>query len=170
MILAALALVASAAHADPLEPKSRTTAAWLSVGSTLGGVGLVIAGGASHDDTLAWVGGGVTLLGPTAGHWYADEVATPGLLARGLGAGLLFAGAPKLICWSGNCEDQDAAWGLAIAGTALVLGGAAWDIATASDAADDWNRDHDLDLTIAPTAVRTPRGDTVPGLAFAGRF
>jgi hypothetical protein len=171
--LAALALTAGAAHAAPADDKSPATAMLLSLGSTAAGIAVTAVSADENSDVGVAIGLGVTVLGPSTGHWYAGEPATIGLAARVLGAGAFLYGAAnlQLLCGLGGdrtrCTGDDSAPTFLAVGGALVLGGAIYDVATAPGAvarANDARR-----VSLAPTVVRGA-SHLAPGLALAGSF
>jgi hypothetical protein len=169
-----IALGASIAHAQPstIEPtplptsetKNPVIATTLSIVGTLAPIGLM----ASGDETL--IGGGViaSFFTPSLGHWYAGKFATAGMAARGVGGGLMIAGVAIALdqCgFEGSC-DSTAGTVLALTGAGLYVGGAIWDIATASRTAEDWNA---ANFRITPTAVPSASGPS-PGVSITGEF
>ena len=181
--LAALALLARTAAADepPLQPgdKDPDVALGLSLGTTVVGAGMMAGGFAAKNDTLSGGGFALALLGPSAGHLYAERPITWGLGARVLGLGVFALGVSQFkldlnFCFDeSGCppdppHDNTGAGILMIAGAVLVGGGVIADIATARDAARDHNRERHLSLE--PTALRGPMGETAPGFALSGTF
>ena len=69
----ALLLVPTVAAAEPASDKSGTVATELAIGVTALGMGLSGVGAARHDHTIELAGAVVQLIGPSAGHLYADE-------------------------------------------------------------------------------------------------
>src|SRR6188474_2284821 len=58
---------------DARDEKDGSIATGLAIGGTLAGFGLMAAGGANESEGLSWVGLGVAVVGPSAGHMYAGE-------------------------------------------------------------------------------------------------
>lgn len=178
-------LVASSASAEPAsERKQPTTAVALSLGGIAVNV-LAITGGIALDERLEGPGeqrfpvfttAGVVVgvLAPSAGHWYAGRVITPGLVLRAGGAGVVSVAAIKLFetCWGDDDDGCSDAYGYLVwAGIGVYVAGTAYDLFAAPGAVRRWNRAHGLDgeLTIAPTVVRAIDG-AQPGLGVSGRF
>jgi hypothetical protein len=172
VLVVAIALASSArARADePAPHKSPRTAIALSIGITLGGIGLDALGAATNEPILAGIGGLAGALGPTTGHWYAGEAMTPGLGIRLAGSAVATIGIVGVIDCFFQCKPDPIYMDLVYVGAAAWVGGAIYDIATAGDAADDYNRAHERAVIVAPTAMRGTRGDTAPGLAVTVRF
>jgi hypothetical protein len=171
VIVAALLLTASPALAgsagEPPEAKIEQTAIGLSLLGTVAPAALLVTAASAEQPRLAVAGAIGLLVGPSFGHWYAGRYITGGLLVRGGGTVLMFAGVAQAL---GNidCEERCGSDGaaLAVAGAVLFVGGTLYDIATAGGAAHKWNEKH---LNMGPTAVSSASGP-VPGFAVAGSF
>jgi hypothetical protein len=181
--LLAVGFTASVARADgpeaPVTPRSENTALALSIGGTLAGPALMVAGVVALDNsgaidgdaggrlvvpgTLVFTGAAMTVLGPSFGHWYAGRALTPGMALRAGGLALAAAGAVGAI---GNCEIDDGNCGadpgrLAVyAGIATFVGGAVYDIATAPRRVRERNQ---RVLAIVPTVSATGGGVSIAG-------
>jgi hypothetical protein len=171
IIAIALAVTGSAARADePAPHKSRRTAIALSIGVTLGGIGLDALGVATDEPIVAGIGGLAGALGPTTGHWYAGESFTTGLGIRLAGSAVGSIGIIGVMDCFFQCKPDPIYMDLVYLGTAAWVAGAVYDIATAGDAADDYNHAHERAVIVAPTAMRDAHGDTAPGLALTIAF
>ncbi|MEZ4368850.1 MAG: hypothetical protein R2939_21610 [Kofleriaceae bacterium] len=110
---------------------------------------------------------GALVLTPSAGHWYAGKVVTPGLVARAAGLGAFAYGVSQICLY--DCGDRsNNAGGPMLLGAAAVLGGVIYDLATADAAARDGNA-RARRLQLAPTVTRSG-GATTGGLAVSGAF
>ncbi|MCA9679968.1 MAG: hypothetical protein H6709_10240 [Kofleriaceae bacterium] len=149
-----------------LAPKEDGTALGLSVAGTIAGpllfgAGMVAAG--QKSDGLAigmyWTGTAALLLGPSAGHWYAGHYLTPGLGLRVGGAAVAVVG---VAAGFGACFDQECDRGPYVAamvlGTGAYVADVVWDLATTGDAVDAWNREHGLDVGLAPIVIGSAGG------------
>jgi hypothetical protein len=92
--------------------------------------------------------GGVLL--PSAGHWYAGKLVTTGMALRA-------GGALAMLLMYGDPDSRDGAIAM---GVLAMTGGAIWDIATAGDAVEDWNRAH---AAVAPMRVGSGYGAGLVG-------
>ncbi len=171
------------------EPKSPRTARLLSGGGPLLSLGVVTLGGIiagagsspAHwrqdlGTGIAWVGVASLPLAPSFGHWYAGDYLTPGLGLRALGIGLFVGGAAnftlRIDCRDLDCppaKDNTLGGALMLLGAASYFTGWAYDAATAGRAARDYNREHAMRLTVAPTAMRGA-SSTSYGLVLGGSF
>lgn len=159
-------------------PRSPSTATGYALLGTLAGPALTaLAIAASNDDNddlaagLGWLAAAGYLAGPAAGRWYAGESGAGTILVRTGGAGLLIAGLASSICLD-SCEEQGSGPGIAmLSGAGLFIGATIYDIATAGDAARDYNRAHrkSQSLTLLPL-VKQSEGHTTTGLALSGSF
>ena len=173
----ALALVLVLGSATAHAEKSRTLA------SALSGIGVGVSSavvvssffiGNGHDDIntpLFLAGLGTSIVTPSLGQIYAGEYLTLGMAVRG-GAGVLAGLAfltqrETVACDDGIHKDchNFKSGGLALLGLAAIgyIGGMAYDVQDAPDAADRAN--HTITLALVPTAL--PHGG---GLALAGTF
>jgi hypothetical protein len=148
--------------AEPANAKSSTTATLLAIAGTIGPLLFV---GKALDDNLE----GAALLGaigmvflPSAGHWYAGKVATPGLGMR-VGGGAAALLALSILIKSDGTESLETVFWL---GAGTFVAGTIYDIATAGNAARDWNTEH---ASLRPTVVRTPIGGGT-GVGLIARF
>jgi hypothetical protein len=164
VVATALALAASVAAAgtppnpEPYDPGS---ALGLSIGFTAAGVGLVAVGAEVKSPAVVLIGAGVTYLGPSTGHWYAQHYFTGGLLVRTLSVVLVLVGAA-------SCSDKPSCDGgnaVVVLGLAAYAGGALGDILTAPGEARRRNAELVNDLAITPTLA-----PHAAGLAISGRF
>lgn len=169
--------------------KSEDTATWLAVAGTAIPIGLFALGarGANSDENDTLMAAGVVglWLAPSAGHLYATgNLRSPGLVIRSTGAlvglvgmGVLVTGA--LGCFdvaaiiggpprSAPCDDHEKE-GNAILGVsaAILVGGAVYDIATASSTT---RRANARRWALAPTLLRSNNQAPTVGLALSGAF
>ena len=66
--------MAEAERPDEVVVKSGATATGLAIGGTVAGFALMAAGGNAESEELGWLGLGVAVVGPAAGHLYAGEI------------------------------------------------------------------------------------------------
>jgi hypothetical protein len=171
----AILLAAIPARADD-EPRSSSTATWLSAGVTFGGA--VVAVGSFATERPELVEPGVFgllgfIVGPSVGHWYAGNfhdgpggwMRYGGLALAGVGLFIASRECDALAGDDGNCRWREMPIGMTVIGVAgaSYVAGMIWDIATAGDEARGYNRARGL--TVAPLA--TPGAS---GLAISGRF
>jgi hypothetical protein len=144
------------------EPKSMLTAFLLSAGATTlpMAIAAVAEDGASgtRDVTAAIVGTAAFVLGPSAGHWYAGEGVTNGLVLRAAGMGLAFG----LALYDPHMDHPALTVGGLITAMALLQTGLIWDFVTVPQAVRRANR---RALGLAPLA--TWHGPAM-GLSLAG--
>jgi len=172
----AAAQPAPAPPADPprpgrvLDEVSETTALTLSLGGTLLSAGLVTAGWLDESPGLTGLGVLGAYAAPSFGHWYSGDYWTRGLGLRLAGTGVAMLGG--LVAFTecpprSDCEPSPLGVSLAIGGAAVLVAGAAYDVATAPDAA----RRHNRRVREARGLIVTPTftGRQV-GMAVAGRF
>lgn len=146
--------------AEPANAKSATTATLLALAGTIGPILFV-------REAIDGDGGGAALLGiagmvflPSAGHWYAGKLVTPGMGMRVAGGAATLFTVSVLIESEGEAEGLETVFWI---GAATFVAGTIYDIATAGNAARDWNTKH---ATVRPTVVRTSiGGGTGVGLA-----
>jgi hypothetical protein len=177
--------------AKPTEgPKSIATATQLAVAGSL--LGPVIAGvGFFASDTtnadLVAVGLGVSILAPSAGHWYANELGSGPMAVRAAGGAIVGAGALYYSfgkfcdsCFNNKDKNDQTATNIKsdgeaimIAGVAIVVAGSIYDIATTGDAVTRYNQKHSVlsSMTVAPMIqpATSSRG-TVTGVSMSGAF
>lgn len=165
-------------HSAPvdLERLNPSTAAALSVVGTLGGLALTVFGSqnSSMRTPMVLLGLAGIAIGPTLGHIYSHHTWNLGLGMRlaGLAAGVI--GAALMLqcidgCSAGGSTRDQADLGVAlfmVGGSSYVVG-TIYEIATAPGAADDYNRDHGVALTLAPLRGRD---GMVPGVGLLGHF
>jgi hypothetical protein len=172
------------AHADG--KKSRTTAQALSGGGTALASVLVLAGflaapsGEEFEKPVLYTGIATAAILPSLGEVYAGEYLTYGMAARVFAAGIATVALTTQMktetCDDATMSNQQCTKlqgaGFALLGVAAIafVGGMAYDVQDAGDAADRWNVRHGFTATIVPTAMLAPNGQTVPGLALAARF
>ena len=157
-----------AAPAPVEDPKSPTVAISLSVAGTMAPILLTYATIESHttDENkvdMVLIGAAAFAFAPSAGHWYAGRWWTPGTTLRvaGLGVSTL----ALMYAVQSESSSDTPAW-IFLGGLAAAAGGAIYDIATAGDAAETWNRRHAPH--VQPTALRLRDGGY--GLGLAGTF
>jgi hypothetical protein len=183
VLVVVVALATSTAHAD--RAKSRTVATTLS-GIGTGVASLIVLGGfmfapegEDFNKPLLYTGLATAAIAPSLGEWYSGEWITYGMAARVFAAGIatvaLTTQMKTVTCADAatsaqTCTELQGA-GYALLGVAAIaaVGGMAYDVTDAGDAADRWNGRHGFTATIVPTAVVTPNG-TAPGVALAGHF
>ncbi|HEY5925923.1 MAG TPA: hypothetical protein VIV11_29750 [Kofleriaceae bacterium] len=102
-----------------------------------------------NPDTVVTLTLGGALLLPSAGHWYAGKLVTPGMGVRAAGV-LVIVG-----------SDDQSAETVAV-GVLLIAAGALYDLATAGSAVDAWNRKH---ATVTPMPIGSGYG-----IGAGGRF
>ena len=111
---------------------------------------------------------------PSAGHWYAGEADIGPLLVRSVGAAAFMYGVtgPSKDCtgqdWCFNLPTDRQVEGVLI-GSTLLLAGTIYDLATAHRAVRNYNREHHLDVQIAPMVSRATTGNTT-GVMVGGSF
>lgn len=167
-------LAAAQDHPEP-GPKSGRVATSLAIGTTLAGVALMAIGGDSDSEPLAFVGAGLTTIGPSAGHIYAGEgahAATSSLIRAGA-IGIAGIGVGMSFCIF-DCEDVDidqrrAGTMIAFVGVGLFAAATIYDVVDAHQAADRANR-RAADLAASPAIIRSPDGARAPGMVLTGRF
>jgi hypothetical protein len=183
VLVVVLALATSTAHADG--SKSRNTARALSAIGT-GVASLLVLGGfmlapegQNFDKPLLYTGLATAVVAPSLGEWYAGEWLTYGMAARVFAAGIATVAlttemktvtCPDATTTAQTCTELQGG-GFALLGVAALaaVGGMAYDVTDAPDAAGRWNARHGFTATIVPTAFVTPSGN-VPGLALSGHF
>lgn len=120
---------------------------------------------------LAPAFGAGLVVGPALGHFYADNssqawtgigLRTGGALVGFLGANLAFGAS-----WEGNQALATVGEGLVVVGLGTVAISGLYDIVTADNSAREYNREHEVQANLVPTAE--PTGGQV-GLALAVRF
>lgn len=182
-------MLAGAAHAQPRPPalassgamrddKSPALALHLSLLGTGAGFGMMVAGARWDLSGLSLAGFAVTLVGPSAGHFYAGESGR-GLAHTGLRAGAVaavLAGATWGIfdCFDvygeDTCDFSPGATALIIGGVALGAGSMIYSVYDAPRAARRHNtRARRLMLVPAPMTVQSS-GQTGFGLHLGGQF
>jgi hypothetical protein len=159
---------------DAREEKSGGVATGLAIGGTLGGFAMMVVGANAEAESLAWVGLGVTTVGPSAGHLYAGEsghaLATTAIRA---GAIAIFAVGFDMSFCLFDCEDRDVEERrngelLAFGGLGLFAAATVYDIVDAHQAARRANRR--AAATPVPVVLTSPDGHRAPGLVLTGRF
>lgn len=183
---------AQPAMTAPIEPtatevpeiKSGSTATLLAVGATLGGVALM-ATGAQHEEGSVVLGGAVLMLiGPSAGHFYANETghgAKMTLLRTGaavvLGFGLLeqtmAANCDVASSGGGGCSTKDSRDNgekLMWLGGATLVAATVYDLWDAHNAADRANAKAARTWSVAPSMMAGASGTMAPALTVAGSF
>lgn len=190
--LAATLLTASLAHADDYDappgmtpviqpavatqsaqaPKNEDTAFALSLGGTAASAALIIGGASSNSPGLALAGVASSLVTPSLGQWYAGKPLTAGMGIRAASAVATIVGfGQALSCLDEqDCQTPDSAGYLLFGGLAGYAVGTIYDIATAKDAAREYNAQHGWHVTVAPTALRTASGQSTMGVGIGGSF
>lgn len=171
----------TAAVTPSVSEKDPGAAVLISIGATVGG--FVLVGASKGEGGLFGLGLGVMYVGPSTGQWYAGRVGGIGLATRALGAGLLYTALTKYST-EGNdclgytdqqCADAEAQWRhdekvaeiLGWTGIGLWVGSTLFDFVMAHQAANAWNREHQLAVT--PTVIPAAGGPT-PGLTLQLTF
>ena len=144
--------------------KSGTVAFLASAVTTAGGCGLFALGEKTHSSALYDVGGLLAFLGPTVGHTYSGKTWNGGLAVRLVGLGATVVGVAMFIG-----GQQDIGGALFLGGSATYLTGSLYEIATAPEAANEYNRAGGFEPTLTLAAMKT-RDGAAPALALAGRF
>jgi hypothetical protein len=179
--IAAVLALAAPAHAD----KKRETAVALSATGTAVSSGLVLGAFFVGRDTadvngpLLYAGLGTSVITPSLGELYAGQYLTWGMGIRG-GAVALAALAFALPQETVTCQlatmpgqtcDQLSGTAVAVLGLAAIayIGGAAYDVIDAGDAAGRYNSRHGLTIGVAPGILRTPTGQA-PFVNVAGTW
>jgi hypothetical protein len=180
MIAVVLASSALVAHADPPTPRSPEVALALSSLPVAGGIALFVGGIEAHVESHArtWLWTPMTaagvagiLVGPTLGHVYAGHTWSNwlGLRLTGFAAmmigGTIVLDKTHLKDSSSSCDDCEIPGFLALGGAGLFVVTTFGEILTAPGAAEDYNREHHLDLHLMPI-----QGTKTPGLAVSGSF
>jgi hypothetical protein len=171
ILIVALTLAASDAHAESSPHKEPGTATLVSIGATVLPIAVGAAIVSKEDVGAAVLIGAGAILGPSAGHWYAGELGLPGLAIRGAGITIMAVVANDAAgCFfkdggeeGKNCKLVNA---VAIVGAGVYLGGVVYDWATANASA---RRHNARSLSIAPTMVSGTRS-TGAGLGITGSF
>ncbi len=152
------------------EEKSGGVALGLSIGFTAGGIALLATG----NETMALVGFGAFVAGPSTGHWYAHEAWNTGMGIRLAGVGMFIVGLTQVDLSFGSGhddveeEEKDETLGglLIVGGLAAYVVGGIYEIFTAPRAAERYNEDR-RNLNLGVTLVGR---DQTPGLALTGTF
>jgi hypothetical protein len=176
--LVVLLALASPARAE----KNRDTAQILSVAGTIASSALVLSSffigtnTGEVNEPLLYAGLGTSIFTPSLGQYYAGEYLTLGMGVRGGAAAfalIAFAAEQETTtCDNGTSPNQKCTSltgpGYALMGLAAIayVGGCAWDVEDAPDAADRANHVH---MAITPTIVPTPNG-AVPGVYFSATY
>jgi len=169
LALAALVAVsparASAAPSDGGDFKDPAEATRISLVATVASWAAFGAGVYGRSAPLALAGGVGTFVAPMAGHWYAGRPLTGGLALRTLGVVVGSAGMVLAVGAIGDSghDNGDSAVLLFLTGAGAYVAGTVYDIATASDAAREYN--DGLRVALAPMPM--PHGG---GLVMAARF
>lgn len=153
-------------------PKSEDTAFALSLGGTAASAALIVGGFSSNNAGLALAGMASSLVTPSLGQWYAGKPLTAGMGIRAASAVATIVGfGEALSCLDEeNCQTPDSAAYLLFGGLAGYAVGTIYDLATAKDAAREYNAKHGWRVTVAPTALRTASGQSTMGVGIGGSF
>jgi hypothetical protein len=184
LAIVCILIFATSAHAD--DKKSRTAAQALSGGGTALASVLVLAGflaapsGQEFEKPVLYTGIATAAVLPSLGEVYAGEYLTYGMAARVFAAGIATVALTTQMktetCTDATTSNQQCTSlqgaGFALLGVAAIafVGGMAYDVQDAGNAADRWNVRHGFTATIVPTVMMAPNGQTVPGLALGGYF
>lgn len=173
LAISLIAILESAAQAEPVEPRSPGTAVFLSAGATVAGIAMLAAERTTSDydvqRALAIGGLAAIAIGPTLGHAYAGRAWNTGLKVRlislGVAIGSLAIGLAACPPFSGACNSDGA---VAIAGVGFVGGGLTYagatlyEIVDAGNAARRSNERRQLQIV--------PATGTGPGVTLVGTF
>jgi len=154
-------------------PKSEDTAFALSLGGTAASAAMIIGGASSNSPGLALAGVASSLVTPSLGQWYAGKPLTAGMGIRAASAVATVVGfgeALQCLDADGDCHTPDSAGYLLFGGLAGYAVGTIYDIATAKDAAREYNKQHGWRVTVTPTALRTASGQSTIGVGIGGSF
>jgi heme A synthase len=182
VIVFAILVTASSAHAEPQQRHRKTAQIFSGVGTGVSSA-LILSGflfapvGQTFERPLMYTGLATAVITPSLGEFYAGQYLTYGMAARVLGAGLatfaLTNETKTQTCDGATMSSQQCTTllggGLALLGVAAIafVGGMAYDVADAPSAVDTWNQSHGFMLE--PTAIVTPTGTTT-GVALSGYF
>lgn len=170
---APLSAPAASTTAASETPKSESTALALSLGGTAASAALVIGGASADNGAMISAGLLSSLLTPSLGEWYAGKYVTAGMGLRAASAVVTVVGLSaslKCLDAEGDCHSDASAPYLLGAGLLGYATGTIYDIATAGREARRYNERHGLTLTIAPTPVRGPGGQSTLGVGIGGTF
>ena len=178
MVTSAVAQPSLTPSSDPETPpvptaavatqKSDGLATGLAIGTTFGGLAMIVAGATVHSGAIATLGGVAVLVGPSAGHIYAGESghAVGMTLLRAAGAATFFYGLinDTIVADGPNEYSQHpSARPLMVLGAAAFVGGTLYDMFDAHRAARRANAE--TGLVVAPMV-----GARTAGVAVTGRF
>jgi hypothetical protein len=162
-LVVAVLLIATTAHADndSDDDASPVTAGLLSAGGTavayIGGIKIMdgTVPGTSARDVAFGATAAAWIALPSLGHWYAHDWLSTGFVIRAISVG-----AVALAAQDNSCEDEPCASSFLILGGVIgLVTGTVMDIATAPNAAHDYNAHRHL--TIAPTVLMPPSGPVI---------
>lgn len=168
---AVLLSFAGAARADapgetpprPRAPKRLSTAVLVTLAATSGPLAVAALGESCDTDACAGTTGMIGLaglvLGPSAGHWYAGEGVTTGLVLRGAAT----TATVFLALRDPHLESPVVTIGGLIVAAGVMETGILWDLVTLPRAVRRHNRD--LELLVTPVVT-----DRAAGLALAGAW
>jgi len=161
-VVVMIVALSTRADADPPELLDEGTATLLSIAGTagplltLGAASIHVAASSELTSSAATLGilsiAGLYAL-PSAGHWYSGKGWTPGLTIRTIGMVVAGLGLAKEIDSAGChcfCDDSNGNFWVMGIGGGIVLGGAAYDIATAASRARSVNARMQLAVTPVP--------------------
>lgn len=178
-VLTASTVVRADDQSSPAEPNSGGTAFALSLGGTIGSVGLIAAavsrdGHPPQSTILAGAGVAGLLLAPSMGEWYSDEFLTPGLGLRVAGPVIALVGLGAFPCHQlgdgSGCNTLGPAQNAAlVVGAGAFIAGVAYDIWDAPRAAGRYNRSHSS-VAVTPMTMRGPSGSPAYGLYFSATY
>lgn len=162
LIVALLLGMARTARADEDARVSETMSTVLVFAGTTASLPLMLgalsADGERARKTYGILAASTALIGPSLGRWYARDLAWGGLLARGLGMGLLYIPASL---------EGEGSPGLALYAPGLVLlaVGTIYDVYQTPRSVEKRNR-----VGVAPTVLVTPAQNAAAGLVVTGSF
>jgi hypothetical protein len=170
---------------EAVVPRSPRIATALALAGTLVPLALVVAGTAEYDaaitaDALVITGGLGLAVGPSSGHFYVGQARWRQLAMRCAGISMLALGLDRA-----DRSGESGEIMFAVGAASLVVG-VAWDIATASAAANAYNArartaarvaarrsratDARSSLVVAPMVAADAAGSTRVGVAVVGDF
>ena len=165
------------------EVKSESGATALAIATTIAGGAAIYGAGQTRNDSLAWLGVGLVLAGPSAGHLYAGEYGHAAKMTALRAGGMLVFGVGLIAsmsvayeadcagpCSGGSSSSHGPGTALMLLGGGTVLASTIYDLYDAHRSAHRANvRAAQQHWMVAPTVLGT-RDGTAPGLAFAGAF
>ena len=163
--------------------RDRSTALWMSLSTTLGGLGLVLVAADVGirpqaypneqwlQPPLVAIGSAALLVGPSLGSAYAGRFWNGGTGMRLAGLAIAGAGFAEGLASRGEGASVDPGPYLMLAaGGFLYLVGATYEIATTPRAVDLYNREHGVSAQLSLAPIRARDGSIAPGVSLSGQF